>query len=75
MNREDLKREAKEFLRALETDLTSHIPPPREMRTEIHKIVADAKDDPSRKHMRKPEDAFLYYHSLPVIFGKVQALV
>jgi len=72
---ETTKSRAKEFLKALKADLLSQIRSPREMQTEIKKTVAAAKHDPSMKHMRQPEDAFLYRYVFPAIRQRVADLL
>jgi hypothetical protein len=71
-NREELKLRARDFLQSLEKELNAKMPPPPEMREIVRKTAAQAKDDPARKHMRQPENAFLYHYALPIIFDHMQ---
>jgi len=50
------------------------MPPPMEMRRLIDQTVAEAKDDPARKHMRIPESAFLCQYAIPTIFRRMQSV-
>lgn len=74
MNREDLKSGAQKFLQSLEKELNSRMPSLAEMRKLVHDTVTDAKKNPTRKHMRKPEDAFLYQFAMPIIFRHMQTV-
>jgi hypothetical protein len=74
MDRETLKQEACNFLESLEKELTLNTPPPTGMRAAIRKIVADAKHDAARPHMRRAEDAFLNYYAIPIISRHMQTV-
>jgi hypothetical protein len=74
MNRELLKQRAHDFVESLEKELTSNTPPPKEMRTAVRKIVADAQNDATRKHMRRTEDAFLNHYAVPIIYRHMQTV-
>jgi hypothetical protein len=74
MDKERLKSRAHDFLKSLEDQLISHTPPPEDMRRRIREIVVDAKTNNTMKHMRKPEDAFLYKYAMPVIFRHMQTV-
>lgn len=74
MNREDLKSKAQKFLESLQKELNSNMPPAAEMRRLVHEIVTDAKKNPTRKHMRQPENAFLYQYAFPIICRHMQTV-
>lgn len=73
MNKE-LKQRAHDFLQSLEKELALSTPPPKEMRTAIRKIVADAESDATRKHLRHGEDGFLNHYAIPTIFRHMQTV-
>jgi hypothetical protein len=74
MDREDLKSEAQEFLESLEKKLNSEMPSPVEMRRCVHQVVTDSQGDPTRPHMRQPENAFLYDYAIPIIIQHMQTV-
>ncbi len=63
------KEQAHAFLRALEVKLNQRHPPPGELRGRIDAIVAEAKEDGSKRHLRGREYAFINVFVIPVIFG------
>jgi hypothetical protein len=69
-----LKDEAHKFLESLERELANKMPSPKEMRQSIHDIVTRAKNNNKMKHMRQPEDAFLYHNAVPIIFRHMQTV-
>ena len=54
--------------------MNARLPAPEVMREKIPEIVAEAKTDDSKKHMRQPEDAFLYKFAFPIVFEHIQTL-
>jgi hypothetical protein len=72
MDANERKLGALRFLSTLEKQLNARIPSPSVMRKSIHAIVDGAKNDPKLKHMRQPEDAFLYHYAVPVIFDHMR---
>lgn len=69
-----VKQQAYDFLRDLEQRLNAELPTPANMRRCIPRIVSEAKSDDKRKHMRQPEDAFLYHYAFPIIFQHMQTV-
>jgi hypothetical protein len=46
----------------------------REMGGHIRQIVKDSQGDKTRKHMRQPENAFLYHYAVPIIFNQMKTV-
>ena len=66
--------DAYKFLKSLEGELTSKLPSPDAMRTQVREEVAAAKSDNASKHKRQPEDAFLYHFAFPLLFEHLQTV-
>src|SRR5262249_31222573 len=62
------KRNAYAFLEQLQAKFNATIPASADMRKEIRQIVVKSKTDDSRKHMRRPEEAFLNTYIVPGLF-------
>lgn len=67
----DNKQLALEFLQDFEKTLLEKMPKGAAMDVEIRAIVADAKSDPRKKHLRLPEAAFLNHFVLPALFAEL----
>jgi hypothetical protein len=63
---------ALEFLQTLEQTLASRVPTGANMNPVIRGIIADAKTDNRKKHLRLPEAAFLNHFVLPTLFEQLQ---
>jgi hypothetical protein len=74
MDRGALKDRAYKFLESLEIRLISETPSPAAMRQSIRETVASARNDVTRKHMRQPENVFLYHYAIPIIFRHMQTV-
>lgn len=72
--REALKDQAYNFLQSLEKSLNAKLPSTAELRQSIREIVKAAKRDAGQKHLRGPENAFLYRYAVPIIFDSMQAV-
>lgn len=68
------KEAAYQFLKGLQHRLNETLSAPKEMRVEIRELVAAAKQDESRKHMRQPEDAFFYGRTFEIIHNYMQSV-
>lgn len=70
--REANKRDAYEFLADLENALTANLLAPEYIRRPVREMMQKAKTDDHQKHLRTPEDAFLYGCALEIIFRQMQ---
>lgn len=68
------KRDAYKFLKGLESELTRKLHEPEVMRTRVRQKVEESKSDDKAPHMRKPEDAFLNYFAIPVLFEHLKTI-
>lgn len=62
------KDQAYEFLHELERDLNARIPAPPIVADEIARIMKSSKHDPSQKHKRSAESAFLNHYVIPKLY-------
>ncbi len=73
-SREALKDKAYEFLHSLEESLNANLPPQAELKQSIRNIIEAAKKHSGQKHLRQPENAFLYRYAVPTIFDCMQTV-
>jgi len=66
------KEAALRFLQAFEGLLRQELPKGVAMDTAIREIVLEAGTNVQKKHLRKPEAAFLNYFVLPALFQQIQ---
>ena len=66
------KSETYAYLKDLEAFLNKRLPNPGVMRHNISEIVANAKLDDQKRHLRNPEDAFLNEFAVPLVFEHMQ---
>lgn len=73
-SRDASKDKAYEFLQSLEESLNASLPQHAELKQGIRDIVKAAKIDDAQKHLRQPENAFLYHYAVPIIFDRMQTV-
>lgn len=66
------RSEAYDFLQSLATAILNDCPRGAAMEPEIRRIVAEAKSDNRKKHLRLPEAAFLNTFAVPALYKHLQ---
>ena len=66
------KAAALQFLDGLRLSLERRLPSPAKLRAEVREVMYSARDNATRPHMRRPEEAFLNHFVIPQLFNELQ---